>query len=87
LNRGIADGDVLPNRIAACSREHHDAVRVTDRGIGFNEVVVAGCCGDARTDANAKISRRARRVAVSARLVPPERVIASLNSYPATRSG
>src|SRR5439155_24623858 len=48
------------------------------RGVRFNEVV-------ATHHADAEVDRRSRRVAVAARLVPPERVIVPLNSYPATR--
>jgi hypothetical protein len=78
LNRWVADDDVLPNRVAARTREHDDAVRVTNRGIGLDQVI-GGC----PLKADPEVGRRSGRVAVAARLVPPERVARALDSYAA----
>jgi len=79
LNPRIADGHVPADAVVGGGWEHDDAVRVTHRGVRVDQIVVTG------HDADAKVGCRAGCVAVPARLVPPERVIAPLDSYAAAR--
>jgi hypothetical protein len=81
LNRRVPHHDVAANPAVGRRGEHDDAVGVADCRVRFDQVVVA------RKDPDAEIRRRAGRVTVAARLVPPERVIGSLDSYPAARIG
>ena len=78
----VAHDDVLPDRVVGRAREHHDAVRVANRSVSLDQVVIGRAL-----NADAEIGRRPCCVAVSARLVPPERVIASDNSYAAACRG
>lgn len=74
LYRRIADCDVASDSGVRRRGEYHDAVRIANGRVFFDEVVVT------RKDTDAEVVVGSR-VAISARLVPPERVIASLDSY------
>lgn len=76
LDWRVGHRHVAPDQGVRCGREDDDAVRVADRGVFLDEVVRAV------QDPDPEIVVR-RCEAVSACLVPTERVIVSDNSYPA----
>ena len=76
LNRRIANRHVAPDSGVGRAGAYNDPIRIPNRCVFLDEVVVT------REDADAEVVVRSRE-AVSARLVPPERVIASEDSYPA----
>ena len=78
LDRWIADRQILSDGVVTRQRKDNDSIRVAHRRVGLDDVVVAH-------DAETKVNRRTGRVAVAARLVPPERVIVALDSYAAAR--
>ena len=82
LNRRVADRDVISDPVVRGGRKHHDAIRIPDRRVALDQIVVGG-----PYEADAKIDKGARRVTISARLVPPERVIVALDSYAAACGG
>ena len=77
MDRRIPYRDITPDPVVRGRRKHDDAVCVTDGRIGFDEVVIA------REQSDSEIGCRTSRVAVAACLVPPERVIGTLDSYAA----
>jgi hypothetical protein len=80
LNGRIADCDVPADSCIGRGWENHDPVGVAVRGVFLDEIIVA------RDDPDAEIVVRSRE-AVSSRLVPPERVVASLDSYASAGRG
>src|SRR5207237_1171446 len=80
LDRWVADGEILTHGVIAGRRKYHNAVRVADSRVRLDDVVAAH-------DAQAEVDGRTGRVAVTARLVPPERVVVALDSYAAAGGG
>lgn len=80
LDGWIADHDIPPNPRIRRRREHDDAVRIPVGGVLLDQIVIA------RDDSDAEIVV-GRREAISCRLVPPERVIASEDSNTAATGG
>jgi hypothetical protein len=80
LNRRIADDDIAADSRVGRRRKNDDPVRVAVGGVFLDEIIVT------REDPDAEIVV-GNRVAVSSRLVPPERVVASLDSYAAAGDG
>jgi hypothetical protein len=78
LDRGVAYDHIAPNSRVGGRREHDDPVRVANRGVLLDQIVVAV------DDADAEIVIGCRE-AISRRLVPPERVIVADDSYAAAR--
>ena len=73
LNGRIADYDVAADARVRRRRKNDDPVRVAVGSVLLDEIIV-------REDPDAEIVV-GNREAVTSRLVPPERVVASLDSY------
>ena len=82
LDRRVANRDVLSDPVVRGGRKHHDAIRISDRRVALDQIVVGG-----PDEADTKIDKGTRGVTISARLVPPERVIVPLDSYAAACGG
>jgi len=80
LNRRITDHHVAAHSRIRCLGKHDDPVAVAVGGVLLDEIIVA------RDDSDPEIVVRSRE-AVPSRLVPPERVIAALDSYAAATCG
>ena len=75
LDGWIPHYHVLSDPAGGRGREYYNAVRITDGGVRLDQIIVA------RKESDPEVGRRTDRVAISARLVPPERVVTSLDSY------